>query len=379
VTTRGGGRSTAAADLARVGVSHRALLTSVAGTADPTALADMVHRWCGEELGAAPTGLRWAAAGSALVVAADLADGRSVVVKARPAAQAARAADAMAVQAGLGRAGLPVPIPVGEGGPRPFGPGIATAEERLEGTAVDGTGPDAAELLARTLHRLVDVATALGSDLPRLHRPWGVALPASQLWPDPPHDPGFDLVGTAAGAGWIDELAMGFRRRLAIAAEPGPDEVVGHADWRAEHVLVDRNRTHVGGRPPDRDGHGGRTPDGDGTATPAVVGILDCDSLVRAPVPVLVGMAAAGFAIDHTATVVAHPDVASSRAFVAAYERARGRAFDGSERDLLDAAHGWVVAYGARCEHSDERTGRGGGPARGWRDQLAERGARALV
>ena len=42
-------------------------------------------------------------------------------------------------------------------------------------------------------------------------------------------------------------------------------------------------------------------------------------------------------------------------------------------RDLLDAAHGYVVAYGARCEHSDDHTGRGAPGVDGWRRLLAAR------
>jgi len=193
----------------------------------------------------------------------------------------------------------------------------------------------------------VVAASAVAPDHLTLHEPWGIALPADRLWPDPPHDPRFDL--GLDGAAWIDALAAGFRARL-VAGAAGSPRVVGHVDWRAEHVHVD--------------------------ADGVVIAVLDWDSLVRAPEAVVVGQAAAGWTIVW-GQPEPHPTVAEARAFVEAYAGARGRPLDPVEEELVDAAHGYVVAYGARCEHSDEVTGRG--PAStGWRDVLRARGVEGL-
>lgn len=338
--------------LAKATVDHRALVAGLLGTDDPVAVEAAVTRWCASVLGSEVVALPWAAAGSGLAVAVDLADGRGLVVKARPAAQAARIAESRALQVALADGGLPVPRPTGP--LAPFGPGgMAGAEVRVDDVVpIDARTDGGCEVMARLLHRVVGAATAGTADHVRFHEPWGIALPAGALWPDPPHDPGFDLVGTAEGAEAIDEVASVFRSRL-VAGAAGRDRAVGHVDWRAEHVLVD-----TGGE---------------------VRAIVDWDAVVRAPEAVLVGQAAAGW------TVVwgqpdPYPTVAEARAFVAAYEEARGQPFDRDERDLLDAAHGYVVAYGARCEHSDERTGRAASPAHdGWRRLLEARAPVALA
>jgi Ser/Thr protein kinase RdoA (MazF antagonist) len=298
--------------------------------------------WCRAHLGADVAEVRWTESSSGVVHAVDLVDGRRLVVKVRPGEQARRIAESRAVQASLAAAGLPVPAPVGD--LHPWGDDIAGAEVRVDaGAPIDGRSPGAVDVMARLLRELVVAATDVAPAHLTLHDPWGIALPSGVLWPDPPHDPRFDL--TLAGGGWIDDAAAGFRSRLAVAAAGG-ERVVGHVDWRAEHVHVDQTGT--------------------------VVAVFDWDSLVRAPEAAVVGQAAAGWTIVWSRPDP-HPSVAEGRAFVAAYEAARGRPFADGEREVLDAAHGYVVAYGARCELSDEVTGRG--PAStGWRDLLRSRG-----
>lgn len=343
--------TTAAEIIEAAGRQHSVLVEQMCGTAVGVDVVAMVERWCGEELGSQATHVGWAAASSGLVVAVDLADGRELVVKVRPSHQRARIDESRLLQRLLADDGFPAPRPVGP--LTPLGPGaVAGAEARLDGGhPVDGHSDAGRIVLASTLRWLVDRATALAPAEVALHRPWGVALPPEQLWPDPPHDPGFDLAGTSAGAEGIDALAAGFRQRLLTADGAGPD-VVGHVDWRAEHVTVDRS--------------GG------------VVAVFDWDSLARGPEALVVGQAAAGFSITWS-QADPHPSVEEAVAFIAAYEDARGAPFDSEERDALDAAHGYVVAYGARCEHSDERTGRAHPAAHGWRRLLEGRGEHALV
>ncbi|QYG93076.1 phosphotransferase [Iamia sp. SCSIO 61187] len=297
--------------------------------------------WCREHLGAEVATVLWSEESSGLVVAVDLADGRAVVVKVRPGEQAARVAESRAVQAALADAGFPVPRPVGA--LHPWGSAVAGAEVRVDGGApIDARTAEGRATTARLLRELVVAATEVAPARVALHEPWGIALPAAALWPDPPHDPRFDL--TLAGGEWIDDLAVGLRRRLVRAAAGAP-RVVGHVDWRAEHIHVD--------------------------ATGRVLAVFDWDALVRAPEAVLVGQAAAGFTVVW-GTPDPHPTIAEGRAFLAAYGEARGAALTAAERELADAAHGYVVAYGARCEHSDQVTGLAT-PGTGWRRLLRAR------
>jgi hypothetical protein len=145
---------------------------------------------------------------------------------------------------------------------------------------------------------------------------------ASGLWPEP-HSPIFDFAATAAGAGWIDELATRARERLA---DPAGEPVVGHVDWSAKHFRFEGSNVRV---------------------------VYDWDSVARVPEPVLVGEAARSFTAswDPPARPLM-PTPEEARAFVAEYEAARGRSFDAAERRTLGAAAVYALAYGARCEHA---------------------------
>lgn len=171
------------------------------------------------------------------------------------------------------------------------------------------------------------------------------------LWPEP-HDVRFDFAATATGAAWIDELAHHARGRLNGSRE---ESVIGHFDWRVENVGFDAGRLSA---------------------------IYDWDSLGAAPEPVLVGSTAAQFGIDWTAgDPDPVPTIDDMRAFVADYERVRGVRFTPAQLDLLEAANLALIAYGARCQHSDVqlRPGIGPGAGTGWLRLLRERRTRPLV
>jgi hypothetical protein len=104
--------------------------------------------------------------------------------------------------------------------------------------------------------------------------------------------------------------------------------------------------------------------------------------MASAPEPLVVGVAAAGFTADWTSDDPDPlPTLTEMRAFVDDYEQARGRAFDPTERDALDAANLSACAYGARCQHSDMTLHpeliRAAAPA--WIRLLRERGENALA
>ncbi len=95
----------------------------------------------------------------------------------------------------------------------------------------------------------------------------------------------------------------------------------------------------------------------------------------------VVGNTAAAFGIDWREALddpVATVD--EVRAFVADYEAARGRAFSGDELELVDAANLAMLAYTARCQHSDLvlHNGLGGSTEVGFLRLLRQRGPRLL-
>jgi hypothetical protein len=107
--------------------------------------------------------------------------------------------------------------------------------------------------------------------------------------------------------------------------------VIGHADWRIENLRMDRS---------------------------AVVAIFDWDSVCACPEAVLVGAASVHFTTDWSdASTDPFPSPHESSAFVDEYEEARGRSFASRDRDLVDAAQIYRLAYGARCDHSDALLG----------------------
>jgi hypothetical protein len=245
-----------------------------------------------------------------------LRDGRRVVVKAhRPHTPMSFLRAMQRVQSRLAAEGFPCPEPlVLAGGP-------VVAETLLDaGEAPDARDPAVRRLMATTLAELVERCRDLvGLDDLRQNI---MSVSEGPLWPRP-HDPRFDL--RAPGGEWID----------AIAAEAAPlrdaavgDEVVGHTDWRVEHVRVD----------------GGR-----------VSAVYDWDSLWIVREPMLVGGNAHAFTVDWSRPELAgaYPTPEQALGFATDYEAARGRPFTPAEWRTLRGSLVWTMAYTARCEQSD--------------------------
>ena len=212
-------------------------------------------------------------------------------------------------------------------GPTALEAGIAIVEELLDpGLRASAHDAPIRAAMARGLARIVELCRGFGA-LPGLG-PSHFASPApGELWPEP-HDRRFDFPGTADGAEWIDALAA--RRACGLAAGCG-EIVLGHCDWRAEHVRF---------------------------AGEEIVATYDWQSLALTREPELVGSAAHAFTADWGIPQARRlPTLDEARAFVADYEAARGARFSPAERDTLDAAWVYATAYGARCEHSDARLG----------------------
>ena len=110
--------------------------------------------WCRRELGAEPEVVLFRAGYLSEVTGLRLADGRGVVLKARPPAP--RLAGCVAVQGALAEAGFPCPRPLA--GPAPLGRLAATAEELVSGGDLLAPGPAAAGRFAALLAELVRLA-----------------------------------------------------------------------------------------------------------------------------------------------------------------------------------------------------------------------------
>jgi hypothetical protein len=295
----------------------------VFGTTEPGAIVEAVDRFCRAELGSGVDHYEFYATSVCGVHGVRLKDGRGAVVKVHRAAADTAHLDAVhAVQRHLVAAGFPAPAPVL--GPAPLAGGIAVVDELLshEGRE-DAHEPAVRRAVAAGLARQIGICRELGA-VPGLKT---AALVRRQLWAQP-HDRRFDFVASAAGAGWIDELAAEARRRLDDVAGAAP--VAGHNDWRVEHL---------------------RFGDGKLSAT------WDWDSLSLAPEPVVVGSAAHTFVADYSVDgLECVPTLDESLAFIGDYEAARGAAFSADELRILRASLVAAVAYGARCEHSDRLT-----------------------
>lgn len=277
--------------------------------------------WCRRELGAEPEVVLFRAGYLSEVTGLRLADGRGVVLKARPPAP--RLAGCVAVQGALAEAGFPCPRPLA--GPAPLGRLAATAEELVSGGDLLAPGPAAAGRFAALLAELVRLAPD-PADVPTLQpspawAAWDHDHPG--LWP-PPDDLDGDL-DDHPGPSWLDRVAAAVRARLAGLRLP---PVVGHADWESQNLRW----------------HDGR---------PLVV--HDWDSAVAQPEPVVAGLAAAVWPATGAPGEAA--TVEQTDQFLAAYEQARGRPWTLAERQACWAAGLWVRAFNAKKQHMA-----GGGP-----------------
>jgi aminoglycoside/choline kinase family phosphotransferase len=280
----------------------------------PPELPGWLARRCAAELGSPPLAVLMAASHLSRVFAVELADGRRVVLKARPDDSRVRAC--WRVQQYLHARGFPCPRPLA--GPALAGGQLVTAEEYVEDArprpATSGAVPAYAALLQRLI-RLAPSASTCGELRPA---PAWVAWDHDQegTWPVP-DDLDTDL-NAVPGPALIEETGRRLRARLRAAAEL--PLAVGHLDWEA-HNLLWRNG--------------------------APVAVLDWDSAAIRPEAAIAGPAAAVFPALG-ATVAA--TVAQTGQFLDAYQAARGRAFTPAEVQVAWAAGAWVLAFNARKE-----------------------------
>jgi hypothetical protein len=288
----------------------------------PEGIAGALDELCVSSLGSGVLEVEFFHASVGSVHGLRLRDGRRVVVKVhRPDTSVEFLEAVQTVQRVLAADGFPCPEPLV--GPTPLGRGVAVVESLLDrGERADPREPGVRRTMAHALAQLV----ARCRSLTGLHglRRGPMTVSQGRLWPTP-HDGRFDFEATTPGAEWIDRVAREARRiRDGVAAG---EWVVGHADWRVEHLRFERSELSA---------------------------VYDWDSVTIQREPVLVGGAAHGFTADWTSPSQRQfPTLDEALAFAADYETARGAAFSTEERRVLRAALVYMMAYTARCEHSD--------------------------
>lgn len=197
-----------------------------------------------------------------VVTGVRLADGRNVVVKARPAM--ARQRGCLEAQRHLWQAGFPCPQPLA--GPAPLGALDAMAEAYVPGGTQLAPGPGLAGSFAAALAWFIRLAPP-ASAVPSLEPSppwcyWDHHEDGPWPWPD---DMDADL-NARPGPAWLDDAAIRVRARLARCAGP---PVVGHCDWESQNIRWHGGRLHA---------------------------VHDWDSVVSRPEAAIAGLAAAVFA-----------------------------------------------------------------------------------
>jgi hypothetical protein len=319
---------------------------AIFGTGDPQAIADQIEMFLEDEFGALPEPIFYRHS-VGIVVGARLGAQEAVMKVHRWRASAPRLAAIQRVQSEFSLVGLPAPRPLLE--PVNLGSGIVTVEELLSGDVVDGHDDQVRKVLAQELCHFISASHNV-TDVDGLELPALLGEPGAPLWPTP-HSPRFDFESTSRGAEWIDELAWSARRRLAALTG---EEVIGHLDWRVG------NLGFVGSK---------------------LTAIYDWDSIGLATEAFVVGSAAATFSSDWSRPGGSLPSLDEMRAFVEEYQQARGKDFDVDELEVVDAANLVLIAYGARCQHSDIVLAHDSSTihVESWIDLLRERGERGLI
>jgi hypothetical protein len=189
----------------------RILAESVLGTADSGRIALSLEGFCSSMLGSPIEEVLFCDVSIGAAFGLRLGDARRgrVVLKAyRPDRDPDFLACVHRVQLHLSDRGFPCPRPVL--GSAPFGAGLATVDRLVEaGEFADAHEPEIRREMAWALARLIELASEVPQEAlaPLMGQWW----PEDGLWP-PPHNALFDFEATAAGAGWIDDIAREAKR-----------------------------------------------------------------------------------------------------------------------------------------------------------------------
>ncbi len=298
---------------------------AVFATAEPELIAERVDAFCREHLGSGVAGYVFCTASQGVTHGVVLENGERVVVKAHqpPELNPERHSDAQALGSvhraleHLHQHGFPCPRPLL--GPTPLGHGLCTVQELLlEGDRGDGFRPAHRRAIAASLVEQVELLAPLKDELPGL---LFFFQPSERLYPTP-HSQLFDFEATSGGAEWIDAIAGHARAASVHTGTP----VLAHADWRIEHLRFENDRISAS---------------------------YDWESLSPMLETQLVGLTASAYTTDWSSYAPGRvPTLDAIPAFVADYERARGKPFSGDERVSILGMCVYAIAYGSRCQHS---------------------------
>jgi hypothetical protein len=263
--------------------------------------------WCLDHLGGEPVGVLFRLQQVSMVFGLRLPGGTDVVVKAR--ADDGRAGPCVAAQARLAERGFPCA--------RPLTPVVSVgslavhAEEfRPGGEVLHGDSPEVAARYAGVFARLMAELADVTVPPPLPNPPWvRWDHTDSAVWPAIDF---LDNRDQSAVPAYVVDTAARARERLLAAGLPC---VLGHADFEAQNL-----RWH------------GRE----------VWAVHDWDSLAWQPEAALAGAASGAFASAGPPTLA---PIASSEAFLVAYQDVRGRLFTAVEQEAAWAASLWMAAY----------------------------------
>ena len=288
-------------------------------------LAPPVVEWCVRELGARPVEQLFAVSQMSNVMGLRLDNGLSVVIKSRPDGDGGgesggegrgRAATCVAVQRALAERGYPCPRPL-TGVTVIDGRAVHAEEWRPGGEMLLGDVPEVAVKFAVLLAELVAGAQLLGVR-PPLPNPIWVGWDHDEPGTWPVYEQPGPLADQVTLPEHVEETAARVRKRLSRCALPC---VIGHADWESQNLRWHGTEPYM---------------------------VHDWDSLAWQPEAAIVGAAAGAFASSGQPTLA---PVASSAAFLEAYQQTRGRAFSAEELEVAWAAGLWPAVHNARAEH----------------------------
>jgi len=292
---------------------------AIFATDDADAIATLIAGTARRQLGVPVSGGLFYAASSGCVFGLQLADGRSVVLKAyqshwNPSFLRAT----QRVQHAVALNGFPAPTPIGT--PVALGRGWAAFESLLSDPGAVSLDESLMDRSSAALVRLIRATDGLARDGLELHP---FRTPAGDLYPTP-HNPIFDLRGTATGAEWIDEWA---RRSSAPPTSASLPSVIAHLDWSARNVRL---------------------------TSAALLAVYDWDSIGVASEAMVAGQAATTWRTTGETAASPAPGAAEVERFIESVARARGASFSALEWDVARAAAVSAMAYSARCEHALE-------------------------
>ncbi|ATY14089.1 hypothetical protein CU254_29470 [Amycolatopsis sp. AA4] len=273
--------------------------------------------WCLAHLGTAPVDVLFKAEQVSTVHGLRLADGRKIVLKARP--DDGRAESCVAAQAQLAARGFPCA--------RPLTPvirkgslAVHAEEYRPGGEVIPCDSPEIAVRYAEVFALLLGALDGISVPPPLPNPRW-------LRWDH--HDPGLwpaidflDERDQRLVPHEVTETADRARRRLLAAELPN---VLGHGDFEAQNLRWDINEGWT---------------------------VHDWDSLAWQPEAALTGAASGTFPSTTPPTLA---PIESSAAFLESYQDFRGRRFSPAEREVAWAASLWPAAHNARWEalHGD--------------------------